>query len=138
MSGYGRPRLQLWLAVILLSGLLCGCPRDEEPDPALEDPIPPRALEVGESVQFEFPSDGYWHKSPFMAFNGQTLRFAPAGDARGLSAQAIRLQIDQTPYMMREGTEFRITMPGRIGFRVDTTAMPETTGPVQVEIKRVK
>jgi hypothetical protein len=128
----------LALAALMILGVLGGCPQSPKPDKTKEPPTPTRPMQVGEVREFEFAGDGRWHPSPFRVLNNHVLAMRPVGESEGLSEQAIRFKVGQIPQMLRAGERVRITIPGALGFKVDSRFTTGLSGPVTVEVKRIK
>lgn len=114
---------------------------DGEPIPAappVETPVPPRPLEVDEQVEFTFTGDGLWHESPYLAYHGHFLEFAPTGASGSVAAEAIRFKVDQLPQMLKTGVKFRVTTPGRISFRLEPRYVTATNPELAVRIRRLE
>lgn len=99
---------------------------------------PPRVIEVGEVIDHGFPSDGLWHPSPYLAADGAQMALRPTGNARALDEKAMRYKIGRMTHMLRAEQPFKITVPGRILFKVDRDFAGEFQGDVTLQIERMK
>jgi hypothetical protein len=130
------------IGIIIFMGMVfcAGCPRGPRApkEAAVVTPQPPpQGLATGQSFVFEFPADGDWHASDYVAVNGSLLAFEPLGPAAGLSPQALRIRIGQVPQMLRSKEVFKITMPGPIEFKVIPRYANGFKANATVEVKRL-
>ena len=119
-------------------------PNDHEEEDE-EPPAETRALEVNESVVFEFEPDGAWHPSPYVAYNRHRLRFTAVGEASHLPYRLIEYRIGRLSTMsgpliqvLAERNQFNVTRSGVIAFRLSPAKAPDYKGGVQVEIARLR
>lgn len=112
----------------------------KEKEAAMEREVAPsrRALNVGETVVFEFDCDKVWHPAPYAAYNGQHLRIVPHGESVNLGKGVITFRVEKMAQLVSDRTEFTVTNPGRIYFRLDPAKVPGFAGRASVEITRLK
>ena len=132
-------------AIVALSGCRFMEPHDHEEEEEAEPPAETRALEVNESIVFEFEADGAWHPSPYVAYNRHRLRFTAVGEAAHLPYRLIEYRIGRLSTMsgpliqvLAERNTFNVTRSGVIAFRLSPAKAPDYRGGVEVEIARLR
>ena len=131
-------RPQIRLGALLVGIGLLACPfRPARVDETPESD-PPQPIEAGEMFLFQYPADGQWHPSPYVAVHGAQLIIRPTGSARGLSDKALRCRIGRISQLIRGEQPFKITEPGRMHFKVEPRFAANFQGFVSVQIERIK
>jgi hypothetical protein len=100
-------------------------------------PPPPRkAIAPGQSVLSEFPADGEWHSSGYLARPGDRLKFRPLGEAAHLEPASLQLHIGRSvTQQVASPSSQAVTLLGEIKFRVDKTrAADYPAASIQIEI----
>jgi hypothetical protein len=144
-----RRVLLLALPAILLTLPLAGCAqrrqarelkdrREKEKD--MEAQIAPhrQPLAVNESVVYEFEADGLWHPAPIAIYSGQRIKIIPAGTSAALGKGVIEFRIERRRQNVTDRSEFVVTQPGRLSFRLDPKKAPGFIGKVQASVTRLE
>ena len=128
------------MTAIAIAAVLSGCPYDEEKSNQDETPKdPPRYLESGEKVTFQFPADGFYHKSPYLALKGQTLLIKADELSSGMvPGDAIRMKIERSEFVIGNERRMRISQPGPMKFRIESNSMRDWIENLTVEIERME
>lgn len=96
-----------------------------------------RQIGQGEVVTFDFEGDGQWHKTPYLAFDGDKIQIIPSGMGRAVSAGAIQFRIGRSVQIINSEQAFAVTQPGPIAFRLDRAKAAGFRGVLSVEIRRL-
>ncbi len=130
------------LIVALLATWTASCAHDKEREEAEEKRREDmrwngRQIGQGEVVAFDFEGDGEWHKTPFLAFDGDKIQIVPSGMGRAVAAGAIQFRIGRSVQIINSEQAFAVTQPGPIAFRLDRRKAPGYSGTLSVEIRRI-
>ncbi len=96
-----------------------------------------RQLKPGETYIFKFKSDGNWHPAPLAALIGDHLRIKASGAAQMISGSMIEFQIGTSKQILSEKTDFVVSQPGPMRFRIKLKRAPDYLSEVEVEISRL-
>ncbi len=119
--------------LLTLTAILTACPKNQTPMP---EPPPPTIIPAGQTVVVDFPPDGLWHPSGFIAQGGDILTFTPKGEAANAEKAAILLHIGRSmTQVITPGMRQKVTRRGDIVFRADPIRLGPITGKtLQIEI----
>jgi len=122
--------------------LSSGCPRTarSETDSLVPPPPPPQTIAPGQTVLSEFPSDGKWHSSGYLARPGDLLKFRPLDESANLEPAALQMHIGRSvTQQVAPPNAQAVTLLGEIKFRVDKDrASTYRPASVQVEISNLR
>ncbi len=123
--------------LLILTAILTACPNNTTPMP---EPPPPATIPAGQTVIVDFPPDGHWHPSGFLAQAGDILVFNPKGEAAHAETAAILLHIGRTmTQTITPGMRQKVTRRGEIVFRADPVRLgPISSKTLQIEISNHK
>ncbi|MFP4380199.1 MAG: hypothetical protein ACLFUS_06830 [Candidatus Sumerlaeia bacterium] len=110
------------LAPLVLVALLCllavACMKKEEDPAEMPEQDAPQIMEPGTQVTVEFPADGEWHESGFVALAGDSIVLNPKGPAERLGENALQFHIGRTMNnRLRPGKPVKVSRAGEISFR---------------------
>ena len=125
------------LAAMAIFILTAGCGIEKPPPPAEPIVFEGKPLEVGEKALFEFPADGEWHTSPHLAYNNQRIKIVPTGTGLQIPSRAIEFRVGRMNQIVSDRSEFTVTEPGPIAFRLNPRRTAGFQGNVQVQIERL-
>jgi len=115
MSRWSPPIL---LSILIILGLI-GCAKEKAGMP----PLPPaQTMDPGTMAIVEFPPDGRWYDSGFVARPGDTLVFEPLGAAADLGRGTLLSHVGRSmTHLIEAGKPLRVTEAGEVAFRFDKT-----------------
>ena len=141
-SLYRRPLRPFAFVAALISvlALTSGCAlldlKKEDPKPKPKPPDDIKPLAMGQTVTFEFPSDGRWHYSPYIAYNGHKISVRAVGKSLALPTATIQYRIGPQMMVISGMEGALVTRPGPIAFRLNPIRALGINGMVRVEISR--
>jgi hypothetical protein len=137
------PTIHSSLAFIFFLLLLtAGCRTNPEPvaEAIVPPPPPPQTLAPGQTVLSEFPSDGEWHSSGYLARPGDLLKFRPLAEATHLEPASLQMHIGRsvTQQVVSPSAQL-VTLLGEIKFRVDKERAADFhPASIQIEISNLR
>ena len=130
------PLRRAWLLAALPALILpAACNREPE-EPPLEVEWEGKPLEPSAPEIFEYPGDGKWHPSPFLAYAGHKIAIRPSGESQVLEKQLMQFRLGGNTPILSDREVFVVTKPGRIDFRFAKERAGGYSGPVKVELTR--
>lgn len=140
------------LGCVVLSGSLASCEmagynkrkkelkERVEKERKEEEEVAPkrRGLEVGEVIVHTFVIDNFWHPAPYAFGYDEVIDIKAHGASKALRQGVVQVRIGDSNMVVSKQSEFKVSEPGAVSFKVDPLRAGTYKGDCEVEITRKK